>query len=235
MGTNKKSMALPAVVFAIIFLVYNVALFVIAGFEDHESSFWISYAFVIAAFISTAITGLVLNARDLRAKDWIFGYPIIKHCINYCIVEFILSVIFMLIDEWEINWAVPFIIQLLVFAVYIVFLLSSFIAKNTIETVEKNVKVSTSYMKFLRVEADTLVSMATDPVAKQTVTKLAEAIRYSDPVSNPALADLERQIALKLSDAKTLIKYNDTEKLLTCCKEAELLLQERNQKCMILK
>ena len=54
MQTSKPGYSgkMAALIFGIVFVVYNAVLFIIAGFEDHGPSFWISYVFMLVAFIA---------------------------------------------------------------------------------------------------------------------------------------------------------------------------------------
>lgn len=233
--TGSKKITKVAAIFGIIFLVYNVVLFAIAGFDMHAGPFWISYVFVLAAFGCAAAAGLLLNQRHYVPRDWLFGYPIVKHTTAYIVVELVVSTIFMLLDSTGMSWVAPFVIQLIILAVHLVFLISCFLAKDIIEDVETKVKDATTYIRLLQVDVEMVVSKASDPAVKAAFTKLAEDVRFSDPMSNPNLFELEKLIAQQVNNADSCIALNDIEGALQCCNRASLLLLERNKKCKALK
>ena len=68
-----------------------------------------------------------------------------------------------------------------------------------------------------------------NPEIKISLTKLTEKIRYSDPMSNVALADLEDRIREKVTALRT------ADHKLEIIAELDLLLAERNRKAKILK
>ena len=74
-----------------------------------------------------------------------------------------------------------------------------------------------------------LASAETDADTKATLTKLAEKIRFSDPMSNEALTDLEAEIAAKVKGLKTA---ENKAEIITVL---DSLITERNKKAKLLK
>ena len=87
----------------------------------------------------------------------------------------------------------------------------------------------------MTVDAENLLSAAKDEKAKSSVKKLYEAARYSDPVSNTALASLEDEIDQKLSSLTETVNKNETEQTVRIANEITDLLAERNRKCKMFK
>ena len=67
------------------------------------------------------------------------------------------------------------------------------------------------------------------------VNKVYEAVRYSDPMSNEALAGVEAQITLKVSELVDAIEKSDIELVKKTVREIVILLNDRNKKCKLLK
>ena len=74
-----------------------------------------------------------------------------------------------------------------------------------------------------------LVNEEPDADTKVALTKLAEKIRFSDPMSSNALADIEMEITAKVKELKT---YENKAVIINAL---DLLLTERNKKVKILK
>ena len=74
-----------------------------------------------------------------------------------------------------------------------------------------------------------LANTETDPEVKVALTKLAEAIRFSDPMSNEVLADLEKEISDKFAELKV------AEDKTAIIKVLDSLIVERNKKAKLLK
>jgi hypothetical protein len=88
-------------------------------------------------------------------------------------------------------------------------------------------------MKSILADATAILSLAEDSSVKAAVQKLTDKIKYSDMVSNEALAPLEVNIISKLGELKSVI--NQKDKALPLCEEISKLLDERNIKCKMLK
>lgn len=231
--TSKALMTL--MMLAIGFITYNVVLFVICGFSNHGGAFWVSYVFMLLAFATLTISGYLLKSRNMQPRDWLFGYPVLKHCTIYIILELISSVLFMGLDYKDCPWGIAFAVQMILLAVHLVFIISCFIAKEMIEDVQTNVKVRTSKIKLLQIDVEMIAESTNNIEIKEAFVKLAEQVRYSDPMSSDALNDLEEQITYVVGQAKTSASMNDVESSLTLCKKASLLLNERNKKCKVFK
>ena len=74
-----------------------------------------------------------------------------------------------------------------------------------------------------------LAETESDPTTKAELTKLAEKIRFSDPMSSDALAEIETEIVNKIKEIKT---SNDKLAIIAV---TSALVEERNKKAKILK
>lgn len=229
-----KNMKSAAIMLAVAFVVYNVILFVAAGFVDHTAVFWLSWVFVLLGFVTMAIVGVFLGEEGLHMRDWIFGYPMLRYTYIYTIGELAFSVVFMLCEH-SASWKLAFVLQFILLCIYLVFVVGCFFAKRTIHEVKTNTKDKTTFIRMLRVDAEILVEKCTDTELKVLCQRLAEDIRYSDPMSNDALSELEKEIALAVSSCKDAIAVGNLETAKELCGKASVLLVERNKKCKVLK
>lgn len=218
----------------IIFAMYNIIVFAIFGFADHAPAFWISYVFMLLTFCVVALSALKLGESGMALRDWLFGYPIVRHCAIYFVVELVFSLLFMVFED-EVRWAFPFVTQTLLLGVYSILLISCFISKTAIAEVHEKVEKKTRYIDLLQVEAQMLCAKCTDAALKIKCQKLAEAIRYSDPVSNEALSMLESQLNSTINSCSDAIDAGNIAVADGLCEQALLQLQERNLKCKALK
>ena len=74
-----------------------------------------------------------------------------------------------------------------------------------------------------------ITAAETDADTKAALTRLAEKIRFSDPMSNEQLVDLENKISAKVLELKTAANKREI------IAELNLLLDERNKKTRALK
>jgi hypothetical protein len=101
--------------------------------------------------------------------------------------------------------------------------------------VENKVKTQTFFIKSLTVDADTLLARAKSEAVKEECRKVYEAVRYSDPMSNDALASVESQITIKFAELAEVVKADDGEKVAEIANEVIILVGDRNKKCKLLK
>jgi len=222
---------------ALIVVLYNVVLFVAAGFAGHGGSFWSSYALMMTGFVAAAVAMFAFTKTNKQKIDMFLTFPVIKRTIIYIIAEFVISTLFIILDcsGVAVPWAIPFIIQIIILVAYIVLVISCFLAKEVIADNEQKIKQKTFTFKMLYVDAQMLAEICTDAEAKKTFDKFAEDIRYSDPVSNDYLVPLEQEIQTCIINAKAQLTEGNVEEALKICSRATLLLSERNMKCKALK
>lgn len=231
-----KNKRLFALIYLIIFLAYNGIVFAVGGFSAHSATFWISYAFMITAFVTFAVSAIIVGQNGMRIKDWIFGYPIYKHCVAYFITELTISVAFMIVSGFVyIPWGLAFALQIFVFAVYLSLLITCFIAKNIITDVHEKVRVKREFIGLLRADAELLCERCTNPEAKKIFASFAEEVRFSDPMSDERLEKIEKAIDSDVKEAIEKISQNDISSAVSLCENARLLLKERNKKALVLK
>ena len=82
--------------------------------------------------------------------------------------------------------------------------------------------------------AESLLARATTPEAKDSCKNVLEAIRYSDPMSNDALAGIESQITLKFSEFSNAVA-SGADSFDNLADELVVLIWDRNKKCKLLK
>ncbi|MDO4544110.1 MAG: hypothetical protein Q4C01_06105 [Clostridia bacterium] len=237
MNRTKKS-TLAGIALIIAFVVYNAVLFAICGFKGHGAAFWLSWVFMLAAFGCIATASVILAKRKMELKDWLFGYPLIRHTTIYVIVEFAISTVFIVLDcllSSPIEWGWVFAAQIIPLGVYLLFAISCIIAKQTIDEMQIKTTDKTAFIRLLQIDAEMLSNACQDPKAKEVFKQFSEDVRFSDPMSSEALFELEKDIQLAVNRARDCQKSGDIESAIKLCKEASTLLTERNMKCKALK
>ncbi|MBR2615160.1 MAG: hypothetical protein IKC69_00580 [Clostridia bacterium] len=231
MKSKKQNMFL--IIEALGFLAYNVILFILTGFE-HSAVFWLSWSFTCISCIALAAVMLLLGQKGMLMRDWLFGFPIVKHSTFYIIAQLVLSTIFI-IFEYDLTWEWPFVVQFFLLIIYLVFAISCFLAKETIEGIKQKNVERTMNIKLLRANAESLAASCEDPALKAELSRFAENVRYSDPTSCDALQSLEAELARLVFACKEKVAAGEYAEASAICREAGRLLDERNQKCKLLK
>ena len=221
----KKNSSKGYLILSILFVLVSVIAFAVPSAKN--AVFWISYAFTLIAFAAQiAIWKAGLGgAEPLKSK--FLGFPIVHIGIVYLVVQVIAFTVFLFIPTLPIWSAV--VACAVIAGVSVICMIASDVGRNEIERVSATVQEKTFFIKQLQTEIRLLVDAETDIATKSALTQLAEKIRYSDPVSNEQIADIEDRITAKVAELKKAVDKTN------CIVELSLLFDERNQKIEILK
>ena len=230
----KKAFKFYSAIWAVLLVLLNVISFVSIGWtgiEKYTPSFWIGYIFITIAFIGQIIcTYIALKDNDI--KKTFYNISLIFTSYTGLVLSFIFGGLCMLISP------LPYWVGIVLCAVVLGFNVIAIIkASATIDIVngiDEKVKESTLFIKSLTVDAENLMSRAKSEKIKVECKKVYEAVRYSDPMSNSALASIESEIA------KTFIKFvdavvSDSELAISVSTELLDLIDNRNKKCRLFK
>lgn len=209
----------------IVFALFNVLAFVIP--TQKTPIFWTAYAFTVVAFALQFVFWYRAIGKSEALKSKFLGIPVIHVGIVYLIVQLIAFAIFMAaptIPTW-----VAVIVCAVILAAAAVCCVAGEMATQEIDRVEQKVKIKRFYIQSLQVDVEMLAEAEADADTRVALKKLAEDIRFSDPMSHEMLGELESRISAKVEKLKSV---DDKVWLI---KEISLLLVERNKKCKILK
>ena len=221
----KKNKGMAYAVLAITFVLFNVIAFAVPTAKT--SMFWIAYVFTAIAFASQiAIWKFAFKGSD-TLKSKFLGIPLISVGITYLIIQLIAFAIFMaypIAPSW-----IALVVCALILGISAICLIGTETGREEINRVEEKVEKKVFYIKSLQVDIEMLASDETDAYTKAALTKLAEKIRFSDPMSSEVLAELEAEITAKVKELKTAENKAEIIKVL------DSLLTERNKKLKFLK
>ena len=221
----KKNSVMAYAVLAISFTLFNVIAFVIPTAKT--ATFWIAYAFTVIAFASQiAIWKVAFNGEN-TLKSKFLGIPLIPVGITYWIIQIIAFVVFMALPLTA-SW-IAVVVCALILGISAICLIGTEIGREEISRVEEKVEKKVFYIKSLQVDIEMLSSTESDVDTKAALIKLAEKIRFSDPMSNEALAELEAEISAKVKELKTA---ENKAEIITVL---DSLIVERNKKAKLLK
>ena len=224
-----------AIVWAILLAVFNVICFVTpgeaAGMSKFGGAFWAGYIFITIAFIGQLVCAYIALKTDDKTKLF-YNIPIIRISYTGLILTVVFGALCMAIPNLP-NW-VGIIVCVLVLAFTAIAVIKAKAASDVVENIDKKVKAQTMFVKSLTVDAESLLSRAGMPDAKDACKKVYEAVRYSDPISNDALAGIESQITLKFNEFSNAVTSN-ADTISTLADELVILIGDRNKKCKLLK
>lgn len=217
----KKNNLMSYLALLIVFALFNVIVFLIP--TEKTPTFWTAYAFTVVAFAAQ----IVVRKIAFNKKCILLGIPMLYFGIVYLAVQLIAFAIFMLFPVLHVKAAV--IVCSVILAIFMIFVITAQAGADEITQVEDKIKVKRAFIQFLQVDIEMLAESENNAEIKAELKKLAEKVRYSDPMSHEMLGDLEARISAKVEEMKT------SENKKTLIGEIDTLLTERNKKCKILK
>ena len=232
----KKTFNIYAICWAILLVVFNLTAFLIPneimGIRKFSSNFWIGYVFITISFIGQLVCAYFAFKQESLKK---FFYSVSLITISYSatvlsIVVGILCMILPFVPVW-----IGAIICLLILGFSAVSVLKAKAAADIVSEVDEKIKVQTFFIKSLTMDAESLVVKAKSDEIKAELKKVYEAIRYSDPMSNDALTDIETQIKLKFNALSKAVISSNAEETETMAEDLLVLVNDRNKKCKLLK
>mgnify|MGYP006866755582 FL=1 len=221
----KKNSTKGYVLLGILFALVSIIAFAVPTAKT--ATFWIAYVFTAAAFAAQIGIWKTALGKEGTLKSKFLGFPIVHIGIVYAIIQVIAFAVFLFaptLPTWSAIVVCPIIVGLSA-----VCMISADAGRNEIERVEAKVQNKVFYVREMQADIELLADNESDAAVKTALTHLAEKIRFSNPMSNEQLADLENKISIKAAELKT------ASSKLEIITELNSLLDERNKKCKILK
>ena len=220
----KKNSTKGYVILGILFALISIIAFAVPTVKT--ATFWIAYVLTAAAFAAQIIIWrTALGKETLKSK--FLGFPVVHIGIVYTVIQVIAFAVFMFVPTLP-TWS-AIVVCSVIAGISAVCMISADAGRNEIERVEAKVQKKVFYIRELQADIELLADNETNADVKKALTQLAEKIRFSDPMNNEQLADLEDKISTKIEELKT------TSSQLEIITELNSLLDERNKKCKNLK
>lgn len=233
----KKYFKFYLIVWSVAFVLFNAITFIVFSVSlknvyASDSTFWLGYSFLTLMLIGNLICSIIFFKQDDLNKAFLF-FPVLKYSYGSLIISAFVSTFVMAVPK--IPFWIALIIDLVLLGVFVVSIIKPVAAANMVLDIDEKVESSTAFVKMLTLDADLLYKRASSDEAKKICKKVYEAIRYSDPVSNDDLSEIENDIKIKFDELSTAVDSDSIEKVSQIGDEILLLVSNRNQKCKLLK
>ena len=232
----KKSFKIYLLIWAICLAVFNVITFVtpneIGGVSKFSGSFWVGYIFITIAFLGQLACAFVaFKAENL--KKFFYNIPLISISYGGLITMLIIGSIFMAIPvlpEW-----IAIIVCVIILAFNSIAIIKATAAADIVSGIDEKIKTQTFFIKSLSVDAQGLMTSAKTDELRAEAKKVYEAIRYSDPMANSALSELDSQIERQFAAFSDAIKAEDVKLAKESANTLVEMVERRKQKYKLLK
>ena len=231
----KKNFKFYIIGWVVLLGLFNLLAFMIPALptlEKYTASFWIGWGVTIGAFFGQLICAWVAFNEESAKKTF---YNISLFTVSYAglISMFVVAMICIIVTPLP-YWIAAIACSAVLIA-NVIAVAKAKVAINVVNDIDEKVEASTAAIVELRGEGESILSRAKSDEAKAICKKVRDELKFSDPVSNPALATVEADIKAHLALLKNAIAANDLEAAQAEADELLALIDERNTKCKALK
>ncbi|MBE7061036.1 MAG: hypothetical protein E7382_00700 [Clostridiales bacterium] len=233
----KKNFKYFGITWIVGFILFNAITFIIPNeifgvTRFDKGVFWIAYGLITLSFIAQLITAYKFVKDNSNDKTFL-NIPLLRTGYIAIIVSIIVGISFMIFPMLP-AW-IGAIVCLLITGYFVIACVKASAVANIVADIDTKVKTKTAFMRMAIVEAENILARATTNEIKAEVKKVYEALKYSDPMSNSALDDIEQEINNGLKELKKAVTCNDSATVLSIVADLLLNVKERNSKCKELK
>ena len=194
--------------------------------------FWIAYDICMVALGGQLILGYFALRDDKKEKIFL-RLPLFRVGYVTVALSIVLAWPFLLIPVTPAWLGAVFCFA---FAFYFALAtLRAAAAAENVEAVGEAVAVKTAFVRSLTANAQALAGYAKDEQAKTAVRRVYEALRYTDPMSDAALNDIEEEIFDAYNRFDEAVRTGDSAAVALLSDKVVLLVGERAAKCKLLK
>ena len=228
-----KTFKIYSIVWAICFAMFNIITFVLpTSINAFTGSFWIGYIFIVLAFVGQLGCSYIAFKDDNLQKTF---YNVSLVLVSYIALAAMLVAggLCMITPSFPVWLGV--VLCILVAGISASIILITCFVIDVVSGMDKEIKTKTFLIKSLTTDAEHLLAAAQSAKIRNECEKVYEALRYSDPMSNVALQELNEQVQRQFSSFEDAVNSDDLELTIMNGKELLVLIDKRNKQCKLLK
>ena len=187
---------------AITFLIPN-EIFGVTRFD--KGVFWIAYALITLSFITQLITAYKFVKDDSNEKMFL-NIPLLRTGYIAIVLSIIVGLIFMIFPVLP-AW-VGAIVCLMIAGFFAIASVKAVAVASAVVDIGEKVKTKTAFIRMAIVDAENIMARATTSEIKEQTKKVYESLKYSDPMSDTALDNIEQDIDNALNELKKAVVGN---------------------------
>lgn len=226
----KKDMIRWGIGLGVLLVLYILVAFLIPFV--HTATFWVSLLFTLIAFGVVGASFYIAFIKNPDAKSRFYGFPIAKIGAIYGLVQLIAGMLFMALAALVPAW-VAVLVYAIALGAAVIGLISAEAVAEEIHNQDAKLKKDVTLMRSLQSKLNQMAAQCDNPDAAAEVKRFAEEMRYSDPVSSEALADIEADLATAVDELQSAAVDGDSASVKQLCRKASGILAERNRLCKL--
>ena len=212
-----SQLLIEAILIALVFLTVDKA-------RLSEQVFWIAWSFSFVGNALIAVSLFFLTRK--KAEEWLTIPPLYYVGFVISFIYLVLGMVFMYVPLTDPTWV--WFSELALTALFIILTMYMALGAQYINRNTRHVKEKVAYIREAQVIAEDLANNAKEDNSKKAVKKLAEDIRYSDPMSDDSVASYEKELYDALLDAQNALEDNESADITEFIKNADRALKRRN-------
>lgn len=222
----KKDFVRSALCLGVLLMLYILLAFLIPFVKT--AVFWFSFAFTLIAFGVTAYAIYTAFLKKPDARSRFYGFPIARIGVIYGGGQLAVGLLFMALGKWIPAW-LSVVVYAALLGAAIIGLVSADAVVETIHAQDRKLKKDVAFMRVLQSKANQMAAQSSLPEVQQ----FCENVRYSDPVSSEALAEIEGALSAAADDLQAAIVEGNNGRICQLAQKADHLLCERNRLCKL--
>jgi hypothetical protein len=196
--------------------------------------FVIAYAFAILGIAALCLGSLYLFEKNRDAYPWFAAFPLAIW--SYLTLQVTFSVIFIVVEnvfEWPFPTTWFFVIHALMLAITAIKLIMLNVGKDGIVARDTEVREKVQDLRLMVLDIDAAIERL--PSMKGEIKAVADALRYSDPIGNPALAEYENAIRNSVALIARAAAKGDGQGVPALCYALQGQIKDRNGRVKAMK
>lgn len=222
----KRNFTRSAICLGVLLLLYILLAFLIPF--PKTAVFWLSFGFTLVAF---AVTSWALYTAFLKkpgSTSRFYGFPIARIGVIYGGGQLVCGLLFMALGKWTPTWLAVLVYAAMLGAA-VIGLMGAETVVDTIQSQEQKMKQDVRFMRDLQSKVNQMAAQCSLP----EVNQFCENIRYSDPVSSEALAEIDLDLSAAVDNLQSAIVDGDNIAIRQLAQKADNVLNERNRLCKL--
>ena len=222
---------IAALILLIVAIIYSVIFFVVPFPKISGTAFYITYGCTLFSLMLSLLIFVIAFGGDKDLSTRIFGVPIIYAAYSLVIAQALFDVVVMWVGSFVVfkPWITIIVETLLIGISLIVLILRVSYRNMIVENDAKNLSKE-SFIKELRIEIDSIVRENRDEMLTKELHKLQDLIKYTTPVSNNSVLQIENDIIDLINELRNSKETNNSllliEKISNSIKERKMRLQK---------
>ena len=198
----------------------------------YAGSFWAGYVAIMVSFVGNLICAYLSFSKPKTLKEQSYYFSLFRTALIGLLVSVIIAIIVMFVPDLPI-W-IGSAICIMIFIFFFIRVIGTLGAINIVSDIDEKDEIKLGYMNKLIAKSKILYDNSKNKRFGNVAKEVYETIRYSDPVSNEKLDEINNKISEKFDLYKKSLEA-DSDNTEAMSRELIELLQERRELCKIYK